>query len=43
MKNVFMSSPLDTYDPAEGYPGGIHPRYLDLKELFTKFTKGTMH
>ena len=26
MLNVFMSSPLDTYDPKSGYPGGIHPR-----------------
>ena len=28
MPNVFMSTPLDTYDPADGYPGGIHPRLL---------------
>ena len=30
MKNVFMSSPLDTYDPKHGYPGGIHPRYKQI-------------
>jgi len=30
MPNVFMSSPLDTYDPQEGYPGGIHPRYKQI-------------
>ncbi len=30
MRNVFMSSPLDTYDPKDGYPGGIHPRYKQI-------------
>jgi len=30
MENVFMSSPLDTYDSKEGYPGGIHPRYKQI-------------
>ena len=30
MSNVFMASPLDTYDPKEGYPGGIHPRYKQI-------------
>jgi len=30
MENVFMSSPLDTFDPKEGYPGGIHPRYKQI-------------
>jgi len=30
MPNVFMASPLDTYDPQEGYPGGIHPRYKQI-------------
>jgi len=30
MTNVFMSSPLDTFDPADGYPGGIHPRYKQI-------------
>ena len=30
MRNVFMSSPLDTYDSKEGYPGGIHPRYKQI-------------
>jgi len=30
MDNVFMASPLDTYDPKEGYPGGIHPRYKQI-------------
>ena len=30
MKNVFMASPLDTYDSKKGYPGGIHPRYKQI-------------
>jgi len=30
LKNVFMSTPLDTYDSKEGYPGGIHPRYKQI-------------
>merc|ERR1711953_521229 len=30
LKNVFMASPLDTYDDKEGYPGGIHPRYKQI-------------
>ena len=30
LKNVFMASPLDTYDNKEGYPGGIHPRYKQI-------------
>ena len=30
LKNVFMASPLDTYDDMEGYPGGIHPRYKQI-------------
>merc|ERR1712123_177173 len=30
MKNVFMATPLDTYDSKEGYPGGIHPRYKQI-------------
>jgi len=30
MPNVFMSVALDTYDEADGYPGGIHPRYKQV-------------
>ena len=30
MRNVFMSSPQDTYDPQAGYPGNIHPRYKQI-------------
>merc|ERR1711899_245251 len=30
LQNVFMASPLDTYDDKEGYPGGIHPRYKQI-------------
>jgi len=30
LHNVFMASPLDTYDDKEGYPGGIHPRYKPI-------------
>ena len=30
MQNVFMSVALDTYDEADGYPGGIHPRYKQV-------------
>eukprot|EP00092_Neocalanus_flemingeri_P011464 GFUD01012354.1.p1 GENE.GFUD01012354.1~~GFUD01012354.1.p1 ORF type:complete len:515 (+),score=111.79 GFUD01012354.1:182-1726(+) len=30
MVNVFMASPLDTYDSKQGYPGGIHPRYKQI-------------
>merc|ERR1711936_494800 len=30
LQNVFMASPLDTYDDKGGYPGGIHPRYKQI-------------
>merc|ERR1712039_496226 len=30
LQNVFMASPLDTYDDKDGYPGGIHPRYKQI-------------
>ena len=30
MENVFMSSPLDTYDEKEDYPGNLHPRYKQI-------------
>ena len=30
MKNVFMASPLDTYDSKEGYPGNVHTRYKQI-------------
>jgi len=33
MPNVFMSTPLDTYDPKEGYPGNIHPRNKQLASV----------
>ena len=33
MQNVFMSSPLDTFDPKDGYPGNIHPRYKQIAAL----------
>ena len=25
-----MATPLDTFDPVDGYPGGIHPRYKQI-------------
>ena len=30
LPNVFMASPLDTYDDKEGYPGNIHTRYKQI-------------
>ena len=30
LPNVFMASPLDTYDNKEGYPGNIHTRYKQI-------------
>jgi len=33
MPRVFMSVPLDTFDPKEGYPGNIHPRNKQLASV----------
>jgi len=30
MPDVFMATALDTFDAADGYPGGIHPRYKQI-------------
>ena len=30
LRNVFMASPLDTFDAKEGYPGNIHTRYKQV-------------
>ena len=30
LQNVFMASPLDTYDDREGFPGGIHPGFKQI-------------
>ena len=30
LQNVFMASPLDTYDDKQGFPGGVHSRYKQI-------------